>query len=369
MIKSEQSFLFIPDITGFTEFVNATEIQHGQHIISELLELIIDSNQLDLKVSEVEGDAVLFYAHQKIPTPEELLEQTKTLFINFHNHLKKYESERICQCGACVTTSSLSLKMVAHAGEIGFTSIKNTEKPYGANMVLIHRLLKNDVIVNEYLLISNKLIKQWQIPFNQSFPEWAAPTEGETNYEKLGKVSYNYISLVTLHDSVVDPPARIPPKLTSNPMVHEIYIDRPIYQVFEVIINLDLRLTWNKGVNELEYEEGRINRAGTKHRCLFDSGFADFETITNDFGEEKLVYGERLNKIPVAKEVSTYYILNQEESGTRVRIEIHISPFPIIGWLFSIFLKKRLSKSFETLMANLKTVCEQAQIIPIKSTA
>jgi len=297
-----------------------------------------------------------------------LLEQSKTLFINFHNHLKKYESERICQCGACVTTSSLSLKMVAHAGEIGFTSIKNTEKPYGANMVMIHRLLKNDVKLNEYLLISNKLIKHWQTPFNQSFPEWAAPSEGETNYEKLGKVGYNFITLASLHDFVADPPARIPPKLTSNPMVREIYIDRPIYQVFEVVTNLDLRLTWNKGVKELEYEIGKINRAGTKHRCLFDSGFADFETITNNFGEEKLVYGERLNSIPIAKEVSTYYILNEEGSGTRVRLEIHIDPLRIIGWLFSFFLKKRISKTFETLIANLKTACEHAPIISNKSS-
>ncbi len=369
MIKSDQSFLFIPDITGFTEFVNATEIQHGQHIISELLEIIIDSNQLGLQVSEVEGDAVLFYAHKKIPSPEELLEQTKTLFINFHNHLKKYESERICQCGACVTTSSLSLKMVAHAGEIGFTSIKNTEKPYGANMVLVHKLLKNDVDIYEYLLISNKLVKHWQKPLNQSFPEWAAPTEGETNYEKLGKVGYSFITLVPLHDSVADPPARIPPKLSSNPVVREIYIDRPIYQVFEVVTNLDLRLTWNKGVKELEYEEGKISRVGTKHRCLFNSGFADFETITNNFGEEKLVYGERLNSIPIAKEVSTYYILNEEGPGTKVRLEIHIDSLPIIGWLFSFFLKLRISKTFETLIADLKIVCEQAPIIPNDLTA
>ena len=35
--------IFIPDITGFTSFVNQTEIEHSQHIISELLEVIIDS--------------------------------------------------------------------------------------------------------------------------------------------------------------------------------------------------------------------------------------------------------------------------------------------------------------------------------------
>ena len=48
------SLLFIPDITGFTKFVNDTEVAHGQHIVAELLELIIDSDRLGMTVSEVE---------------------------------------------------------------------------------------------------------------------------------------------------------------------------------------------------------------------------------------------------------------------------------------------------------------------------
>ena len=42
------TLIFIPDISGFTEFVNQTAIEHSQHIISELLEIIIDANQLEL---------------------------------------------------------------------------------------------------------------------------------------------------------------------------------------------------------------------------------------------------------------------------------------------------------------------------------
>lgn len=52
------SLLFIPDISGFTKFVTAVEIDHSQHIIAELLEIIIDSNELGLTISEIEGDAV-----------------------------------------------------------------------------------------------------------------------------------------------------------------------------------------------------------------------------------------------------------------------------------------------------------------------
>jgi hypothetical protein len=57
----QSALLFMPDIRGFTEFVSVTEIQHAQSIIGELLEIIIESNQINLQVSAIEGDAILFY--------------------------------------------------------------------------------------------------------------------------------------------------------------------------------------------------------------------------------------------------------------------------------------------------------------------
>jgi len=56
--KIQSALFFIPDISGYTKFINETEINHSTHIITELLEIIISSNILDLKVSEIEGDAV-----------------------------------------------------------------------------------------------------------------------------------------------------------------------------------------------------------------------------------------------------------------------------------------------------------------------
>jgi len=113
-----KSLIFIPDISGFTGFVKETEIQHSHHIIKELLELLIDSNQIGLKLSEIEGDAILFYKEDKIPGLNNILEQSKNMFLNFHNHLVNYEHRRICHCGACSTASQLTLKIIVHQGEI-----------------------------------------------------------------------------------------------------------------------------------------------------------------------------------------------------------------------------------------------------------
>ena len=55
-----KSLLFIPDISGYTEFVQNTEVEHSQHVIAELLEILIDANTQQLQLAEVEGDALLF---------------------------------------------------------------------------------------------------------------------------------------------------------------------------------------------------------------------------------------------------------------------------------------------------------------------
>src|SRR4029079_18447730 len=93
--------LFIPDISGFSKFVNETEIEHSRYIIGELLENIVNSNQIGLTISEIEGDAVLFYRFGKPPSLEEIYRQVENMFCNFQKYLRKFETCRACQCSAC----------------------------------------------------------------------------------------------------------------------------------------------------------------------------------------------------------------------------------------------------------------------------
>jgi len=72
-----KGLLFIPDISGFTNFVTNTEIEHSRHIIQELLEVIINSNNLGLEISEIEGDAILFYKYGDTPDLKEIYSQVR----------------------------------------------------------------------------------------------------------------------------------------------------------------------------------------------------------------------------------------------------------------------------------------------------
>src|SRR5215207_9479083 len=98
-----KGLLFIPDISGFTRFINETEIDHSRLIIQELLELLINANQLGLEVSEIEGDAILFYKFGDPPPMDELYRQVENMFCAFHRQLVAYNYRKFCQCKACTS--------------------------------------------------------------------------------------------------------------------------------------------------------------------------------------------------------------------------------------------------------------------------
>jgi hypothetical protein len=129
--------LFIPDISGFTDFVNETEVDHSRYIIQELLETLINSNNLQLQVSEIEGDAILFYRFGQLPTMKELYAQVQMMFENFHRALKYNSARRICQCNACKKADSLTLKVITHTGEFSNYTVKEFNKLIGKDVILI----------------------------------------------------------------------------------------------------------------------------------------------------------------------------------------------------------------------------------------
>ena len=149
--------LFIPDVSGFTQFVNSVELEHSQHIIGELLETILDANQMGLDVSEVEGDAILFYKLGELPDLDVTYRQVENMFLSFHRHLKIYESRRTCDCRACISAILLTLKIITHYGEFTEYKIKNFLKLIGKDIIIAHQLLKNDIPQHEYWLITNNL--------------------------------------------------------------------------------------------------------------------------------------------------------------------------------------------------------------------
>lgn len=154
-----RGLIFIPDISGFTWFVNESEIEHSRFIIQELLETLINANESGLEISEIEGDAILFYKYGEPLELQKLYKQVEKMFCAFHRNLATYEHRRLCQCQACVSAINLTLKVITHYGEFTSYTVKNFNKLIGKDIIVAHQLLKNEIEQHEYWLVTKNFYR------------------------------------------------------------------------------------------------------------------------------------------------------------------------------------------------------------------
>ena len=144
--------LFIPDISGFTELVHSTDVLTGKQITYELLSAVISQNELQLNIAEVEGDAVLFYRYGQTPSLCELVQQYEMMVSAFE--CKRRELQK-----SFLQPLDLSLKVIAHYGPMTEYTIGQFKKLYGEVVVEAHRLLKNSIEKDSYLLLTDSLLE------------------------------------------------------------------------------------------------------------------------------------------------------------------------------------------------------------------
>jgi carbon monoxide dehydrogenase subunit G len=350
--QPQSALLFMPDISGFTQFVNETEILHSQHIVQELLEILIDSNHLNLEICEVEGDAIFFYRVGNKPDLQSLLQQVEKMFTRFHGYLKLYEHQRICPCGACKTAIQLTLKVVAHFGEVTGISVKEHKKLFGKDVILIHRLLKNNLAKKEYVLFTDSLAEN--LTKSNELPEWYNPVSGMEQYD-VGPVQFSFSDLSPLHNiiSMTKLPEYNASSKTYVAFSEEEVITEPMEKIFEAILNLQQHAKLIEGTKKMEkITDDSIARIGTKHYCLITKNNSVNITESVKVGEENIELVE-MNE----KGVAGYrYILKKiSPEQTRLSIQMLIKNNPLIKLVFFIAMKSRMLRRFKEFFINLKS--------------
>ena len=183
-MKGSPMLICIPDISGFTEFMSETNFELSSKIIPALLNQIIYTNEIGLKVSEIEGDAVLFFKTGEMPSLEKLIEQCRVFYTEFY-------TETIPEI--------LGLKIILHYGkEIALTKVGNRIKLFGEDLIIAHKLLKNKIRMNEYLLLTEGLTNYYKEHNLDNQFDWGSLKQNSTEYEHVGEINYSYISLKPL---------------------------------------------------------------------------------------------------------------------------------------------------------------------------
>jgi hypothetical protein len=185
--------LVIADISGYTRFLTSSELEHANGIIGELLNAIVGAIQAPLTVSRIEGDAVFMYgAMPEGMSGQTVLESVELLYCAFASSLETMTLNTTCQCNACINISSLGLKIVMHCGEFAKATVGGQETLSGADVVMAHRLLKNNIPqttgIEDYMIVTQQCVDDLGV--QGIVAGWTEHTE---EYEHVGEVK-GYVS-------------------------------------------------------------------------------------------------------------------------------------------------------------------------------
>lgn len=186
-MEVKRVIMVLADISGYTSFMklHRTSLIHAEIIITDLIESVLASAKHPMTINKLEGDAVFFYAEIDEKPREvagSVLDQLMQFFDVFHDREQQIVSCNLCQCDACLRAEDLRLKVIAHSGEALIKQVSRFEELAGEDVILIHRLLKNSVTANEYLLLTDAFSE-----LLDEKPHWNAQALVET-YDILGDV-------------------------------------------------------------------------------------------------------------------------------------------------------------------------------------
>ena len=192
------ALLVIADIGGYTRFMSLhrTSLAHAQENTSRLLEAIIDAAPA-LELAELEGDAAFLYVTD--PTAADITRSlaglASAVHRAFHEEQAYIASRNACPCDGCRQTGTLTVKVVAHHGEVVLSTTRGRSTLAGVDVILVHRMLKNSVPIGEYVLMTGAVLDRAE----PRLRELATPIEEQL--EGLGTQQLHYVDMAVLAES------------------------------------------------------------------------------------------------------------------------------------------------------------------------
>jgi Protein of unknown function (DUF2652) len=203
-MSTHRAVMLIADIGGYTDYMqfHRSVLGHAEAATTRMLDKVVDAaNGFDL--IEIEGDAAFLSRDVEGRDGPGVLgmvtDAVVTLHRAFHEERRLIELN-MCPCGSCNRTSALTLKFVAHVGEVAVQTIRNRTSLVGLDVIHVHRLLKNPVQVPEYLLVSDELVHDGAAASLELVMH-----EIPLDLEGIGQVRSHYVDIGDLAVPLADP--------------------------------------------------------------------------------------------------------------------------------------------------------------------
>lgn len=248
----------------------------------------------------------------------------------------------------------LTLKFVIHFGTISEIKVARFEKASGLDMVIAHRLLKNNITSHEYLLMTKNYLTN--IPDADEAVElsWNVSTE---DYSSIGTVEFQFALLDPVKKRIPEIPKQqndVPDD--GSPGVY-IEIDANFKEVYQVVMDPAMIKYYGGEVRDVVSDDP-VPRIGSKHYCIFDDFKVEFEPMNLEVTEHEIKLAE-YQRIP---EMNFYAVVEYtliDLGPKRCKVIYHV--FPEEGHVIPQEIKMHLTELSKVAMNNLKTFVESGE--------
>ncbi len=348
MSKTHQGYFLIADITGYTQYLNESELEHAQETLTSLLKMLVANTRPPLVISRLAGDAVISYGLQEsFFQSQTLVEKIEDTYVAFRKTIERLVLNNTCHCNACANISNLDLKFFVHFGTFGIQRIADHDELVGSDINLLHRLLKNSVTektsIRAYALFSEAAVQQLGL---ESLTD--GMTAHSETYEHLGQVQVWVQDMQPVWEK-----KRVGATITFPTdqawWRSENQINMPREQVWDYLLQPQFRntLIGSDQMKIANRTNGRIG-PGSVFQCYHGDKLVP-QTILEWLPFESMIVKELF---PMSHTVSwlAEYRLDSAEGGTRLTRAITKPDGPIVGrtlmrLLWPIF--KRVNRQME----------------------
>ncbi|GAA4393218.1 DUF2652 domain-containing protein [Hymenobacter koreensis] len=308
---TQPALLFIPDISGFTRFIEEAEHPQAPHLVADLLEILVEANIMDLEVAEIQGDAVLFYRLGEPPSVKELVEQCRRIFLDFQNYLRLVARDSDSELSAALLDSGMTLKIVTHYGRVSVAQIRQFTRLLGHDVIVVHRLLKNTISGSEYVLMTEGYLRTQDPAEVTSCFSWTRLQDSVATYEYIGEVRYRYAYLTPLRLLLDETSAAADQNGLARRCAVKVRRMLPVSAAaaLRLISNFRLRPRWMQGVTAAYYDVTKAARPGTSYKLDLYNGQIDLQAVQSIVAQDHIEHVEKVSHFRLFPNALLFYYL------------------------------------------------------------
>lgn len=276
--RAEDGCLVLADISGYTDYLLGTELEHAHDVLADLTDTVVSSLRPVFRLSKLEGDAAFMYALTTEIEASMLLDTVEGAYFAFRRRLRDVDRASSCECNACIRIPELGLKFVVHHGRFVRRDVDGREELTGGDVVLAHRLLKNGIVetlgLRAYAAFTDQVIASMDID-----PAALGMRPHRERYDDVGEVK---LCVEDLEVRWTEDLERTRIFVLPTESQFDVGVDLPVPPpiAWEWLTNPQKRARWQQGVVRVDQNAPRGRREpGTVNHCVHGKDVAVEEIV------------------------------------------------------------------------------------------